>query len=128
MPKEYLEKAIYLERSDIEIRNNKIHFINDASYLNDKKVIIFIHVSWCGWCTKVKPVYDAFAFNKKLGKNVVVCAIQADNIEEFGDFNDILPILTESKGYPSFVLIVDGKKKEYLNGDRTIQSFLEFVK
>ena len=117
--------AIYLERSDIEIQNNKVFFVNDASYLNNKKIMIFINVSWCGWCTKVKPVYDKFA-SIQSNKNVVVCAIQVDNTKEFGDFTDILPILTESKGYPSFVLIDNGEKKEY-SGNRTILSFFEFI-
>lgn len=86
--------------------------------------LVMFYAPWCGHCSttkpeleKAKPDLDGKTIN---GKRVKVMMIDCDDNPEMNKKFDI-------EGYPTIKLFKQGSQVEY-NGDRSKDSFLEFVK
>lgn len=111
----------YLEDQDFDSQSNLV-----ASIPKNVPTVIMIQASWCPHCTNAKPAFQEFA-NKYKGK--VFCAtIQADG-ERASEkmlgkrLNKIKP---EFRGFPDYVLYIDGKRVDKNIKGRSIQNLIEF--
>lgn len=102
----YLNKPVaYLEDQDFDSKGNLI-----APIPAGQPVVVMIQASWCPHCTHAKPAFQEFA-NKNKGK--VFCAtIQSDgdrpSEKKLGErIKDIIPSF---RGFPEYVLYIDGKR------------------
>lgn len=112
----------YLENEDFDSDGN-LH-----KNLHKKiPIVVFIQASWCPHCTNAKSSFQNFA---NMNKDKVFCAtIQVDGersseVELGKKINKIKP---EFRGFPDYILIIDGKvvSKE-ING-RDVSDLEEFV-
>lgn len=111
----------YLEKQDFHDNGNL------RNELTQGPVFIMIQAAYCPACTRAKPAFQEFA-----EKGLVTCyTIQIDGERETErsiSQNGLLELIYPGiKGYPSFLLIVNGEKITY-NGTRTVKDMERFVK
>lgn len=93
-----------------------------------KPVIVLLQGNFCGYCTKIKPMYQDFA-NKHSNK-ILVATIQADSSFQQDQalnkrINNIIP---DIEGYPDFILFNDGKFiSRFEENERTLQNLEKFI-
>lgn len=95
-----------------------------GSITGEKPVMILYYASWCGWCKKIKPVWEELKERVKndptLNSKVIVTEIQCDVENPPEKAKKI-------NGYPTIILEKNGKEISY-EGERTIEAFIEFIK
>jgi thiol-disulfide isomerase/thioredoxin len=95
-----------------------------GSISGEKPVMILYYASWCGWCKKIKPVWEQLKEtvknNPELNNKVIITEIQCDVENPPEKAKKI-------NGYPTIILEHNGKEISY-EGDRTIEAFTEFIK
>lgn len=85
-----------------------------------KNVLLDVYAPWCGHCQQLAPVIEALAEKLRNKNDIVIAKLDATT--------NRIPSLQIS-GYPSIFFYPKNNKKypvEY-NGDRKLESFLEFI-
>lgn len=120
----YLYKPIaYLEDQDMD--NNG--FLINPEIPKDKPVIVMVQAGWCPHCTDAKPDFQKFADQYK---DVVFAAtIQSDGEREsekklFSRIKDKLP---NYRGFPHYVLYINGKPLNREIAGRSVESLAQFT-
>lgn len=120
------------ERPLIYVDNNKDRLINYTyggqirSYFtaapigakgreNSKTVVVLYKTNWCGFCTKMKPIFDKVANDCK-GKNIDFSVVDCDEIPH-----------PEIRSYPTIVLTDEMGKSFRYNRAADYQQLLSFV-
>jgi thiol-disulfide isomerase/thioredoxin len=120
----YLNKPVaYLQDSDVDDEGNLIN----PDIPSDIPVVVILQANFCGYCTQAKPAFQDFA-NANEGK--VFCAtVQGDGTEE-GEANlsKKLNKMKESfRGYPDYVLYLNGKKVDKEITGRGVSDLRDFA-
>ncbi len=94
----------------------------------DKIVLILFYTEWCGYCKRVKPVYNELA---QVYKNDSKKIIAKFDCEKYGDFiqNEYNTFAKGVKieGYPTILLYKDGAYLTKYSGERTTEQFVDFL-
>lgn len=85
----------------------------------EQPLVTFYYLPGCGWCEKFKPEWEKC---KKMAasKNIATREVNAAENEEEVSSKGI-------NGFPTILISVDGKEKEY-QGERTAEAILAEVK
>lgn len=91
----------------------------------NKKVLIFFRATWCGHCTRFKPVWDDFCTAKAENSGLS----QIDVLEVDVDKEESKPMLQKHnvRGFPHVVLTADGSSDVVYSGNRTKEDLLSFL-
>lgn len=120
----YLNYPVYyLEKGDFDSNGNIIN----PRVPRNKPVLLMIQAGFCGYCTQAKPDFQKFA--NDYSDKVFVATIQGDGKEkgEIG-ISDILPnIRKDFRGYPDYVLFVNGQPQPKQIKGRKYKDLVEFV-
>ena len=123
----YLNKPIaYLQDSDIDSVGNLIN----PKIQKNKPVILLIQANYCGYCTQAKPDFQKFA-NENTDK-VFCVTIQGDPDDTSMEgekqlVSRLKNIKPNFKGYPDYVLYINGKKVNKEITGRDIKSLEQFA-
>jgi len=118
--------VIYLDNNDFDDNGN---LINQTLLSQNKPIFIMLQAVFCGHCTKAKPYFQQFAHDT-FGK-VLCCSIQGDSnvASVHGIGSKLSKICPNFVGFPSYVVIHNGKKIPYDGGRKTedLQNFLNYL-
>ena len=112
-----------MEDGDID---NKGHIINPKIPIN-KPVLVMVQAGWCPHCTHAKPAFQEFANQYK---DEVFCAtIEADGERksEKDLAKRINVIIPDFKGFPDYVLFINGKPQSKKVEGRSVIDLEKFV-
>ncbi|KAG6062977.1 Protein disulfide-isomerase erp38 [Claviceps aff. humidiphila group G2b] len=90
---------------------------------SDKNVLVAFTAPWCGHCKTLAPVFESVALDFSGDKNVVIAKVDAEaaNSKAVAKENGV-------SSYPTIKWFPAGSKEgEAYSGERTEESFLEFV-
>jgi|SRR5690606_31199452 len=105
----------YLEETD---------FTNDGKLVINDPVVCLVYANWCPPCQQFKPTYYKLADHV----NMKVACIELDGHlpgqKELAD--KVKKIIPGMEGTPTVVLFVNGRVVSKYNGDRSLESLIEF--
>ena len=99
--------------------NNIDRFTNTNFLDKSKKQLILFYSPDCGYCKKILPIWNEFELNYQGKKNVQITKI---NGYSYPDLTKQYKI----SGFPTILYLNNGTILEHYEGDRTINSFVEF--
>jgi thioredoxin 1 len=80
---------------------------------NNKNIIALFSATWCGPCKTIKPVYQQYSQDNKYS-DILFLYVDIDEAEELCEVYKI-------RSVPTFILFVDGKVQEELQGNDRIK-------
>merc|ERR1712203_1022452 len=84
--------------------------------------LVFYHVSWCGHCKELRPVWDDL---------VIDFLMEESEDIKFAEVNcmEALDVCTEEgvEGFPQIYMYKDGVMEDIFQGDRTVEELTNFV-
>lgn len=106
--------------SIINLKKNKKITIKQKKEIESKNKVMLFYADWCGWSQKFLPVWKEFT-NQCDKLNISHETIECTDNElcSNGKYN--------IEGFPTIILEANGNIIEY-DGDRSVQSLLDFVK
>jgi thioredoxin domain-containing protein 5 len=77
------------------------------------------YAPWCGHCKKLAPAWDHLSMELKGKANIahIDCTIHKESCAKF-----------EVKGFPTLILLKDGKQEEKYAGGRSVEDLTKFLK
>jgi thiol:disulfide interchange protein len=89
----------------------------------NKLVLADFTAEWCKWCVRLKTeVFDQREFLEFAAAKLILVVIDADRNRELVDKHGV-------KGFPTILIFSpDGKKKEEIEGFRSLPEFLKLLK
>ena len=113
------ENVYYLENEDFDNSGNLIN-MNGKS-----ESVVLIFATYCGYCHTFMPTFAEFA-EKMRGTDVAVLCICADVDKDIG--GRIRNMVPNFQGFPTVVKFgVGGKLEKVYDGDRSLNSLMDFV-
>jgi len=120
----YLNSPVaYLVDDDFDSKGN----LTNTEIPKNKPALIMVQSNFCGHCTKAKPAYQQFA---EKNKDKVFCAtVQGDGTEpgEKELSSRLKSLIPGFRGFPEYVLFVNGKMSKKHDGGRDVESLEKFV-
>lgn len=94
--------------------------------------VYFFHVTWCGFCTKAKPVWHRFvqAFDGRSVNGFRVSCIDVDVTDASNADRGVDAALAQQyslNSYPTIKLVLEGKKVVVLNSSVTDDALRAFL-
>merc|ERR1712037_355066 len=84
--------------------------------------LVFFHVSWCGHCKELRPVWDDL---------VIDFLMEESEDIKFAEVNcmEALDVCTEEgvEGFPQIYMYKDGVMEDIFQGERTVEELTNFV-
>ncbi|EAL73429.1 hypothetical protein DDB_G0267952 [Dictyostelium discoideum AX4] len=108
--------------SHIESQVAHLNVRNFSSYISNhpEGVLVMFFTAGCGHCTKMKPAFgeaSQIAIEKNIGSLAAVdCGVSQKVCEKF-----------KIESYPNIYFFKDGKNVDKYNGDRSVNSLIEFL-
>jgi len=95
---------------------------------DNKPLLVMVKASWCGHCKTAAPGFQEFA-DKYSDKVICGCIREGDGQtpsekELMGRLKDIM---SSFRGFPHFVLYVDGKPVNGTVSDRSVAGYKDFI-
>jgi thiol-disulfide isomerase/thioredoxin len=91
---------------------------------NDTPTLYFVYGDWCPHCKPLKQPFSALGNSVNVGGKQVNC-----EMIESAEKDKLAALNYEVRGYPTFLLDVNGQKEEVQpDGERTIENILATVK
>jgi thiol-disulfide isomerase/thioredoxin len=121
----YLNKPVaYLEDQDIDATGNLIA----PGIPKNKPVVVMVQVGWCPHCTEAKPAFQEFA-NWAEKNDIFTATIQPDGERESEKTlgQRIKNIVPDFKGFPHYVLYINGKPVNKQVQGRSVEDLKKFA-
>ena len=80
--------------------------------------LLFVHVDWCGYCQRAKPIMEQVA--AATGTAVPVLAVNGDQHEQFARQLGV-------KSFPTIIYVDPAGQMDTFEGERTPQQIMNFV-
>ena len=128
-----MKNVYYLEDSDFDFSNpNEIKLTGFKKLgMHNKPVLVLVFASWCGYCQKFKPDFQAFAnIIKEMGEPIYVATIQADGKEQ-GQVElskKLRTIFKDFRGFPDVYMFKNNKLNKKFDRERTKDALMSFCK
>lgn len=106
-------------KSIVVTESNKDKFKETIS--GGKPVLMLYYASWCGHCQALHPMWEALKKKLELQREILVGEVEYSNIQS-------LPAnLRNIRGFPTIQIVQNGKVKTEYQGDRHLDSLLQFA-
>ena len=89
--------------------------------LDSGKELVLVHMNNCGYCKKMMPEWKKCKKENNTGITMLDYEMNSSNGKDLVNKYNI-------KGFPTILLIENGKKLDTYDGERTSESILEFMK
>ena len=114
------------------LQNDALDSSGNLTFSTDNKpLLVMVKASWCGHCKTAAPGFQEFA-DKYSDK--VLCGCIREGDEQTPSEKELMTRLTTVKtvmpsfrGYPHFVLYVNGKPVDGTVSDRSVAGYKDFV-
>lgn len=90
------------------------------NFSSKNKNIIFFYLPGCSHCEKVKPVWEQIKNEYSGNSSITLTDIDGSSDETTASKYGV-------EGYPTFIFLESGVKKQVYDGDRSLESLREFV-
>lgn len=116
----YLNKYLKYKNKYLELKNSQITQINMTGGSGNKieDGLYLFKAEWCGHCINFKNTWNNL--KKEIGNKITMKEYDAD--EDKNIMKDF-----KIEGFPTIILIKDGKAVEYAGGDRSGDSIKTFL-
>ncbi len=98
------QQAVPFKKSMIVIETQEA--LQNLLTNNSEPSVIFFHMNRCGWCTKMKPTYDAVAINPEFA-DLQFYSVNGPELQAQDILHDAIDV--KVTGYPLFVFMNHGK-------------------
>ena len=125
--KEFIEEKLF-DLSSVEPNSIGVYNLDDLSFQKfldsqgSSATLVFYHVSWCGHCKELRPVWDDLAIDFLMEESEDI---------KFAEVNcmEALDVCTEEgvEGFPQIFMYKDGVMEDIFQGDRTVEELTNFV-
>jgi len=111
------------------LQNDALDSSGNLTFSTDNKpLLVMVKASWCGHCKHAAPGFQEFA-DKYSDKVLCGCIREGDGQtpsekELMGRLKDLMPSF---RGFPHFVLYVDGKPVDGTVSERSVAGYKDFV-
>ena len=111
------------------LQNDALDSSGNLTFSTDNKpLLVMVKASWCGHCKKAAPGFQEFA-DKYSDKVLCGCIREGDGQtpsekELMGRLKELMPSF---RGFPHFVLYVDGKPVDGTVSERSVAGYKDFV-
>lgn len=110
-----MSNIAYLEESD---------FSTDGKLLIDEPVVCLVYANWCPPCQHFKPTFYKLADNINMKVSCIELDGHLPGQKELSD--KIKKVIPGMEGTPTVVMFVNGRVAAKYNGDRSLESLLDF--
>ena len=125
--KAFIEEKLF-DLSSVEPNSIGVYSLDDLSFQKfidsqgSSATLVFYHVSWCGHCKELRPVWDDL---------VIDFLMEESEDIKFAEVNcmEALDVCTEEgvEGFPQIYMYKDGVMEDIFQGDRTVEELTNFV-
>ena len=125
--KAFIEEKLF-DLSSVEPNSIGVYNLNDLSFQKfldsqgSSATLVFFHVSWCGHCKELRPIWDDLAIDFLMEESEDI---------KFAEVNcmEALEVCTEEgvEGFPQIYMYKDGVMEDIFQGDRTVEELTNFV-
>ena len=116
---------VLMQDSPSTIENFEASSSNFMDSVSSGKKLVWFYAPWCGHCKSMHKDWDNAAAEVNLGDKTMVKVDVGDrNNPEHAKINKQFGI----SGYPTILLLNNGKKEREYNGGRTQNDFINFCK
>ena len=125
--KAFIEEKLF-DLSSVEPNSIGVYNLNDLSFQKfldsqgSSATLVFYHVSWCGHCKELRPIWDDLAIDFLMEESEDI---------KFAEVNcmEALEVCTEEgvEGFPQIYMYKDGVMEDIFQGDRTVEELTNFV-
>jgi thiol-disulfide isomerase/thioredoxin len=105
-----------------DMNNRPFGDMNNRPFGDMNKWFVLFHAPWCGHCVNFIPIWNKFESQVKID-NLKIAKINIENEKYKNIINKYKDYI---KGYPTVLYIDKLKIKEY-DGERTVNSLIEFI-
>lgn len=91
------------------------------SMKDDKPILMLYYASWCGHCQALHPTWEALKKKLEVQNGIVVGEV------EYSNMSALPASLQNIRGFPTIQVLEKGKVKTEYQGDRRLDSLLEFA-
>jgi thiol-disulfide isomerase/thioredoxin len=93
---------------------------NNIESLSNSKEFVLIHMNGCGHCERLMPEWDAASKENNTGINMRSVEMNEDDGPELCKKHNIT-------GFPTMLVLENGKKVNDYNGERNKNGILDFI-
>lgn len=92
-----------------------------STIVGDKPMLMLYYASWCGHCQALHPTWEALKKKLETQSGILVGEVEYSNMQS-------LPMdLQNIRGFPTIQVLQKGKVKTEYQGDRNLNSLLQFA-
>lgn len=85
-------------------------------------VLMLYHASWCGHCVDFQPTWKNIKTELSTHPGIIVAEVESENM-------GLLPSSVSSvQGFPTLMILKDGKQLKEYSGQRTLKDVVAFAK
>ena len=125
--KTFIEEKLF-DLATVEPNSIGVYDLNDLSFQKfidsqgSGATLVFFHVTWCGHCKALRPVWDELAIDFLMEESEDL---------KFAEVNcmEALDVCTEEgvEGFPQVYMYKDGVMEDIFQGERTVEELTNFV-
>merc|ERR1712223_1529104 len=125
--KTFIEEKLF-DLATVEPNSIGVYDLNDLSFQKfidsqgSGATLVFYHVTWCGHCKALRPVWDELAIDFLMEESEDL---------KFAEVNcmEALDVCTEEgvEGFPQVYMYKDGVMEDIFQGERTVEELTNFV-
>merc|ERR1712223_538397 len=125
--KTFIEEKLF-DLATVEPNSIGVYDLNDLSFQKfidsqgSGATLVFYHVTWCGHCKALRPVWDELAIDFLMEESEDL---------KFAEVNCMgaLDVCTEEgvEGFPQVYMYKDGVMEDIFQGERTVEELTNFV-
>ena len=125
--KTFIEEKLF-DLATVEPNSIGVYDLNDLSFQKfidsqgSGATLVFYHVTWCGHCKALRPVWDELAIDFLMEESEDL---------KFAEVNcmEALDVCTEEgvEGFPQVYMYKDGVMEDIFQGERTVEELTSFV-
>ena len=116
---------VLMQGTDSIVENFEASSSNFLDSVSSGRKLVWFYAPWCGHCKSMHKDWDNAAAEVNLGDNTMIKVDVGDqNNKEHAKINKQFGV----SGYPTILLLNNGKKEQEYSGGRTQNDFINYCK